>query len=660
MSLLIQYLVKLSISLSIVWLFYQFILRRLTFYNSSRWYLLGYTFFSFFIPFINISSIIGNSGSKNDIIHLIPSVHQYTAALEEASHCPVPIWSTSYDKWDWIAFALMVGAGILLLRFIIRYISFIRVRNRSKLISAEGIKIYQVDDSIIPFSFGNAVFINSSLHTEDELREIVRHEFVHVRQNHTIDIIWAELLCIINWYNPFAWLLKRSIRQNLEFIADDKVVENGIDKKEYQYLLLKVIGNNQYSIATQFNFSSLKKRIAMMNKTKSTKRQLLRMLVLLPATAILLLAFRNKLNETSSTSSKSESTYNNLQVSNTATKQKHVISDTIPGDNLPKDYKEFLKRNPQIENIKWSGGPFSMTINLKNGSKEIYNLENRDEVARVERKYGKLPAASPLLLGSVKKVEVTEKSLSEAEELAEVKEVTITEVPAKVVNAELAEVIVIGTPSKKAVSTTGEIKEVTVVGKPAKTITTNADQQEVVIAGVPSKKAVSTTGAIKEVTVAGKPLTKTMGTNPDLQEVVVGAPTKTAVSPTGKIKEVSVVGRPAKKIAIDPDIEEVTVITDEGVVINENEEVLIIITKKTTKEQLEFFKKNMKDQGIEVTYDKMEYENGKLINIIGSIKSKDTHSNFGGEKFGKLTIIKVRKGEKIYFQIRIDVFKVVS
>ena len=98
--------------------------------------------------------------AENDLIQLIPSVHQYTIALEEASHCPVPIWSTSYDKWDWTAFALMIGAGILLLRFIVRYISFIRIRNRSKLISEDGIKIYQVDESIIPFSFGNSVFIN--------------------------------------------------------------------------------------------------------------------------------------------------------------------------------------------------------------------------------------------------------------------------------------------------------------------------------------------------------------------------------------------------------------------------------------------------------------------------------------------------------------------
>jgi hypothetical protein len=69
--------------------------------------LLAYTLLSFFIPFIDISTILGNnSDANNGLIQFIPSVHQYTIALEEASHCPVPIWSTSYDKWDLTAFAL--------------------------------------------------------------------------------------------------------------------------------------------------------------------------------------------------------------------------------------------------------------------------------------------------------------------------------------------------------------------------------------------------------------------------------------------------------------------------------------------------------------------------------------------------------------------------
>ena len=129
MSILIPYLIKLSISLAVVWLFYQFILRRLTFYNSNRWFLLGYTLLSFYIPFINISPILEKSEmSPNGFIQLIPSVNHYTAALEEASQCPVPIWSTNYDKWDLMVFAFITVAGVFLLRFIVRYLSFLRIR----------------------------------------------------------------------------------------------------------------------------------------------------------------------------------------------------------------------------------------------------------------------------------------------------------------------------------------------------------------------------------------------------------------------------------------------------------------------------------------------------------------------------------------------------
>src|SRR5258706_503603 len=155
------------------------------------------------------------------------------------------------------------------------------------------VKLYQVSQSIIPFSFGNSIFINQQLHSDDDLQEIVRHEFVHVRQGHTLDIIWAELLCVINWYNPFVWLIRKAIRQNLEFIADNKVLQTGLDKKQYQYLLLKVTGNNHFSIASQFNFSSLKKRIAMMNKMKSAKMHLLKFLFILPVAVVMLVAFRN-------------------------------------------------------------------------------------------------------------------------------------------------------------------------------------------------------------------------------------------------------------------------------------------------------------------------------------------------------------------------------
>ncbi len=181
----------------------------------------------------------------------------------------------------------------MLTRLLVQYLSFRRIRRSSQLLSDDAVKIYQVDKFIIPFSFGRSIFINQHQHNENELKEIIRHEFIHVKQRHTADILWSELLCMLNWYNPFAWLIRRSIRQNLEFIADHQVLEAGLDRKQYQYLLLKVVGVPAFAFANQFNFSSLKKRIAMMNKMRSAKLHLIKFLFVLPLVTILLLAFRN-------------------------------------------------------------------------------------------------------------------------------------------------------------------------------------------------------------------------------------------------------------------------------------------------------------------------------------------------------------------------------
>ncbi|HEY6504083.1 MAG TPA: M56 family metallopeptidase, partial [Chitinophagaceae bacterium] len=381
MTILITYLLKLSFSLALVWLFYQVVLRRLTFYNSNRWYLLGYTLLSFLIPLINISPLLeSNRAVTNEFVQFIPSVHQYTTALEEASQCPVPIWSTNYDKWDWMAFGLMAGAGIFFLRFITRCISFFRMRQKAKLVSAGGMKLYQVNENIIPFSFGNAVFINSELHTEAELQEIIGHEFVHVKQKHTIDIVWAELLCIINWYNPFAWLLKASIRQNLEFIADNNVLENGVNKKQYQYLLLKVIGNNQFSIATKFNFSSLKKRIAMMNKLKSARFHLVKFLFILPLLAVILISFRKQIGDSLSQDQKNGSVLT----------APVPVADTVPAVTDPNE-------KGYIINVIDNKGNCTIVVKDRNG-KEVERLlltKWNEKEEYYENKYGKISPPPP-------------------------------------------------------------------------------------------------------------------------------------------------------------------------------------------------------------------------------------------------------------------------
>ncbi|MEO6314513.1 MAG: M56 family metallopeptidase [Chitinophagaceae bacterium] len=288
---MLQYLIKFSISLAVMYTFYRAVLRPLTFYQCNRFYLLGYALLSFAIPLIDVSPWL--SGRNNHaLVSIIPVIGGYGI---EPGHAAVAehAWWQSFTIASVVLAVVCAGAAVMLARILLQYRSLHKIRQQAVLLETNGaIRLYETTEPVSPFSFGSAIYFNRMLHSRDELQRIIQHEFVHVQQQHSIDLIVAELLCIVNWFNPFAWLIRHSIRQNLEFIADNKVVENGLDKKEYQYLLLKVVGIPQYSIAGNFNFSNLKKRIAMMNKIKTPKLHLTRFLFVVPLIAIVFLAFR--------------------------------------------------------------------------------------------------------------------------------------------------------------------------------------------------------------------------------------------------------------------------------------------------------------------------------------------------------------------------------
>jgi hypothetical protein len=365
---LFLYLFKLSISIGVVYLFYLLVLRRLTFYNCNRWYLLVYTACCFYIPCIDVSTLqLWHSLEGNKMVTTIPSIN-----FSHLSNKP----SVAGD-WDEtclpavVQMILFSGTLFLLLRLFIQYVSFVRLKRKATLISSHGVKIYSVTQDIIPFSIGNAIFIQHDLQESDGLKEIIRHEFVHVKQKHTIDILFTEVLCVINWYNPFAWLIRHAVRQNLEFIADNKIIQTGFDRKQYQYLLLKVMGSAQFSFAQQFNFSSLKKRIIMMNKIKTARVQLARFLFVLPVAALLLLAFRQQQTQP--------------EAMTTLPQQMPAIAtDTVPGNSI-------LPANVSSVNVQNN----SATVTLKNGKVEQYDMTNASEKAMFIKKYGELPTPPP-------------------------------------------------------------------------------------------------------------------------------------------------------------------------------------------------------------------------------------------------------------------------
>ena len=292
MSPFIEYLVKLSLGLTVTSLFYHFVLSRFTFYHWNRWYLLGYSALAFVIPFINVDRVLESTHLVNNgVVRAVPSISHF--AYSETVSMPVPTQHTNLSLVEILSVIFILGVVTLVVRLGIQVVSYFKMKKDSELISDDDVKIYHSGKDIIPFSFGNAIFINPTLHSESDLKKIVLHEFIHVKQNHTSDILFGELLSILNWYNPFAWLIRHAIRQNLEYIADRAVLDNGIDIKQYQYLLLKVVGIPEFRIANQFNFSSLKQRIIMMNKMKTARIHLIRFLFVLPLMCVLLMAFRN-------------------------------------------------------------------------------------------------------------------------------------------------------------------------------------------------------------------------------------------------------------------------------------------------------------------------------------------------------------------------------
>ena len=294
MPFLLQYLIKFSLSLVVLYAFYRLVLRPLTFYQWNRFYLLVYSLMSFLIPFIDITPWVKQQGiDKSKLLNAIPSLISYNFLSSNENIAASSFWQR-LTVIDWCLLFFAIGVFIMLARMLFQYLSLQVIRKKATLLNeGSDVLLFETDAPISPFSFGSAIYFNPSLHTREELQRIIQHEFVHVKQKHTIDLLVGELLCIVNWYNPFAWAIRYFIRKNLEFIADNNVLENGIDKKEYQYLLLKVVGAPTYRIANNFNFSNLKKRIAMMNKMKSAKLHLTKFLFVLPLLAVVLLAFRN-------------------------------------------------------------------------------------------------------------------------------------------------------------------------------------------------------------------------------------------------------------------------------------------------------------------------------------------------------------------------------
>ena len=260
---------------------YHLVLRRLTFYTLNRVFLLLGILFSTIYPFINLTEFFNSFKSAP---RFLPQLNQHVSQFAQQD-------SISFT-WQVLTSVFYAGVFLMASRLIIQFISLYGVHKNSKPGWIEHIKVRILNDEVSPFSFWQNIYINPLLHKKDDLKNIIEHERIHVEEWHTLDIIIAEISLVFYWFNPGVWLMKKAVKENIEFITDAKILKRGIDKKAYQYSLLDV-GNLRPSVAivNHFNLSDLKKRIQMMNVKRSSKVNLTRYIFVLPVLLIVTLAF---------------------------------------------------------------------------------------------------------------------------------------------------------------------------------------------------------------------------------------------------------------------------------------------------------------------------------------------------------------------------------
>lgn len=278
-------LLKINLVLLLFAAAYYLILRRLTFYTLNRVFLVFGIVFSTCYPFIDLTDLFHKQQQlSQDAVAFVPGLNQQLNKL-------VPEQLIS-SNWQLLSIIFYIGVGIMALRLILQFASLYRMHRKSSPGAVANYSVRILHEEVGPFSFWQTVYINPDLHHEKELKTILAHEQVHITQWHSLDIILAELSVVFYWFNPGIWLMKKAVKENLEFITDQKILNQGIDKKTYQYSLLDAGNlNPAVAIVNNFNLSDLKKRIRMMNLKRSSKLTLSRYLLVTPVLLIVTLAF---------------------------------------------------------------------------------------------------------------------------------------------------------------------------------------------------------------------------------------------------------------------------------------------------------------------------------------------------------------------------------
>ena len=286
METIFLYLIKSSTLIAVFFLTYYLLLKKETFFKTNRWFLLSGLVISVSLPLYIIKKVVWVEKPKLSVDDLIAMAHPAKST---------PIVESNINWFDLLFIGYGLVVTLLSIKILINLVSLFQLLYKKQMERKEDFTLINVNEPIAPFSFFKYIVYNPTLYSEHELQSILLHEKVHSKQGHSIDVLIAQLFCVLFWFNPFIWWYKKAIVQNLEYIADSEAIQLIEDKKAYQRVLLKVVSHqNCLPITNNFYQSLIKKRIVMLNTNPSNRRNSWKYTMIVPALIAFIFLFQIK------------------------------------------------------------------------------------------------------------------------------------------------------------------------------------------------------------------------------------------------------------------------------------------------------------------------------------------------------------------------------
>lgn len=293
------YLLKSSFCLTLLYGFYKLLCASTTRFSLNRWVLVGGMLTCLLLPFVSLE--LEHELLVQSPFILMEEWKQPVDVISASASGMVEITQKEADYWGWLVLSMVVylsGCAFILLQWVVGYIRLFRWINRQEYKECNGFRWVLYDIPVRPFSWGTYIVMNSQEY--EEYSPVRLHEEMHCRYGHCYDNLLIQFILIFHWWNPLVWKLRYELNGVHEYQADEGVLNQGIDVKTYQLLLVrKAVGSRLYSMACGFTHSSLKKRISMMSKRRTSKWVRLRVLLAVPLAAGVVYAFaRPEVKET--------------------------------------------------------------------------------------------------------------------------------------------------------------------------------------------------------------------------------------------------------------------------------------------------------------------------------------------------------------------------